>query len=149
MDRLLSDIELASLALAVLVFAVTLGLGYREVLERRGRPEAMTADDFHHYRRRDRRRSVGLSVLCVLALGIVVGSRTPPLIGGRPNPTFLAIWLVIFALIFALLTLSLVDWVALARYGKRKRAAMSRESLLRLREELEPHRNEGDAPDGH
>lgn len=79
---------------------------------------------------------MGLSVLCIVALGIVVGARTPYRNAGQPNPTFLLIWLGIFALVFVLLTLALIDWVALNRYAKRKRAAMSREHLTRLREEL-------------
>lgn len=127
MNRLLSDIELASVALAVVVLAVAALLGWSEWAERQARPRELSPEDEQHYRRRDRRRSTGLSILSVVALCIVVGSRTPLRVGQQPNPTFLVIWLAVFGQILALLTLAMVDWLDLRRFARRKKHAIGRE----------------------
>ena len=137
MNRLLSDIEPASLTLGVVIFAVAALLGSREWLDRVGRPSDLADDDRDHLRSRDRRRSVGVSILCVLALGIVVGSRLPIRVGPRANPWFLGVWLGIFGLILFLLGLTLVDWFDLRRYAERKKSAMGREHLSKLQAEIE------------
>ena len=149
MNRFLSDIELASLGLALVVFLISALLGYREWLDRQGRPTELGSIDRAHFARRDRRRSLGLSILCLLALGIVVGSRTPLRVGFAPNPFFLGIWLAIFGLILALLALALVDWFDLRRYALRKKQAIGREHLAIIRGEIDDWRNresQGDAP---
>ena len=137
MNRFMSDIEPASLALAAVILVVAALLGYGEWVDRRRRPAELTADDHAHFARRDRRRSTGLSILSLLALGVVVGSRTSPRVGVQPNPSFLAIWLLIFALIMGLLSLALVDWFDLRSYARRKKNAIGREHLARLRREID------------
>ncbi len=123
----MSDIELASLALASLVLAVAALLGYREWLDRRARSPQLAPEDLEHFAGRDHRRSLGLTILCLLALGIVVGSRTPIRVAMQPNPFFLALWLGIFFLILTLLSLAMVDWLDLRRYARRKKQAIGRE----------------------
>ncbi len=130
----MSDIELASLALASLVLAVAALLGYREWLDRQARPPQLAPEDVEHFGRRDRRRSLGLSILCLLALGVVVGSRTPIRVAMQPNPFFLALWLGIFGLILTLLSLAMVDWLDLRRYARRKKQAIGREQRAILHE---------------
>lgn len=127
MNRLLSDIEVASVALAVVVLAVAVLLGWSEWLDRQARPAELSPEDEQHYRRRDRRRSTGLSILCVVALCIVVGSRTPPRVDLQPNPTFLVLWLAVFGQILALLALAMADWIDLRRFARRKKHAIGRE----------------------
>lgn len=137
MNRFLSDIEPASLALASVVLLVAALLGYREWLDRQARPAEMPLEDVAHFHQRDRRRSTGLSVLCILALGIVIGSRTPIRVGMQPNPLFLAVWLIIFGLILMLLSLSMVDWLDLRRFARRKKKAIGREQLALLQSEID------------
>lgn len=146
MDRFLHEIEPASLALAGVILLVAALLGYREWVDRRGRSPRPSPEDRDHFRRRDRRRSVGLSILSLLALGVVVGSRTPIRADGRPNPVFLGLWLLVFALIAALLTLALVDWYDLRRYARQKKAAIGREQLSILQAEIEQWKGRGEVP---
>ena len=134
MNRLMSDIELASFALASLVLLVAALLGYREWLDRLARSSQPTPEDVEHFARRDRRRSLGLTILCLLALGVVVGSRTPIRVAMRPNPFFLGLWLGIFGLILTLLSLAMVDWLDLRRYARRKKQAIGREQRAILNE---------------
>ena len=141
-NRFMSDIEPASLALGVVILVVAALLGSSEWLDRLGRPTVLADDDRVHLQRRDRRRSFGLSILCVLALGIVIGSRLPIRNGPRANPWFLGIWLGVFCLILLLLGLALVDWVDLRRYAQRKKSAMGREHLLSLQSEIERWKNQ-------
>ena len=144
MNRLLSEIEPASLTLGVVILVVAAALGSREWLDRVGRPTDLTDDDRNHLRGRDRRRSAGVSILCVLALGIVIGSRLPIRLGPRVNPWFLGVWLGIFLLIFFLLGLALVDWVDLRRYAERKKILMGREHLAKLQAEIERWKRNGE-----
>lgn len=148
MHRFLSDIELASLALASVVLLVAGLLGYREWLDRLARSSSLAAEDRDHYQRRDRRRSVGLSILCFLALGVVVGSRVPIRQGIHANPWFLGIWLVIFGLIFVLLGLALVDWLDLKRYARQKKSAIGREHLTIIQAQIDRWKDE-DATEDH
>ena len=127
MNRIFTDLEPASLILAAVILIVAALLGYREWLDREARFPDLSAEDISHFQRRDRRRSLGLSILCILALGIVVGSRTPIRVGLHTNPWFLGIWLAIFGLIFVLLGLAFIDWVELRRFAQRKKTAIGRE----------------------
>ena len=151
MKQLMSDMELASLALAGLVLLVAVLLGYREWRDRQRRPWDLADEDLDHFQRRDRRRSAGLSVLCILAVGIVVGSRTPPRIGPQPNSAFLLIWLGIFALISLLLMLAMLDWVDLRRYAQHKKKAIGREHLAIIQADIDQWKAKqgegGEAPD--
>ena len=64
---------------------------------------------------------VGIAVLVLLAVGLVVGSRIPHKLGNRTNPQFLGIWLGVFLLIFFLLSLAMIDWLALRIFARRHR----------------------------
>ena len=149
MNRSIADIEAASLGLSFIVLVVAGLLGYRERLDRLGRTPSLNPEDFHHFRKRDRRRSLGLSILCLLALGIVVVSRTPIRVGLHANPWFLIIWLAIFGLISFLLCLALVDWFDLRRYAHRKKAAMGREHLTLIQDGIDRWKREIAAAETH
>jgi len=148
MNRFLSDIELASLGLALLLFLVTALLGCREWFDRQSRPRQLAPEDQEHFVRRDRRRSTGLSILCLLALGIVIGSRTPTRVGLQPNAVFLGIWLAIFGLIMVLLMLALIDWHDLRRYARHKKKAIGRErmTILHQIDSWKSRESDGDPP---
>lgn len=139
MERFLSEVEPASIALATVILGVAGLLGHREWLDRRARSPEQSHDDRDHLGRRDRRRSLGLSILCILAPGIVIGSRIPSRVGRAPNLLFLEVWLGIFALIMGLVSLALVDWFDLRRYARQKRSAIGREQITLLHNELSRH----------
>lgn len=137
------DIAVASLALASFILLVAGLLGWREWCDRRARPEELGPDDLDHFAHQDRRRAFGLAILCLLAIGVAVGSGMPSRLGNRPNPPFVLIWLAVFALICILLTLALSDWIALRHYARRLRREILRERIEILREEAR-RRNSGE-----
>jgi len=139
------DIAVASLALASFILLVVGLLGWREWSDRRGRPDDLGAEDAGHFADQDRRRYLGLIILCLLAIGVVVGSGMPARLGNRANPPFVAIWLAVFALISILLTLALSDWIALRRYARRQRREIHRERLEILQDEAR-RRDAGGGP---
>jgi hypothetical protein len=125
----------ASIGLAIGLTVVAGVLAWRQRHERRHREPDLSDADARHYARQDFRRAIAGSVMLLLAPGIVVAARIEPKLAGRPNLWFLAAWLAIFALIFVLLGLALLDWIATWRYARRHRRALARERLQFLREE--------------
>ena len=61
--------------------------------------------------------------------------RTPSRLGNRANPQFLAVWLGVFLLIFALLGLAMIDWLALRVFARRHRNQILRQRIEILQEE--------------
>lgn len=141
----MTDIATASVVLAGLVLAVATLLGLGEYRDRRGRAADLGVEDRRHYRLRDRRRALGIAILVALAAGLVIGSRLPSRVNGRANPQFLATWLAIFLLILGLLTLALIDWVALRLFARRHRDRIHRERVELLRDRGRPARPSGGA----
>ena len=143
----MSDMKTASLVLSSFVVLVMGLLAWRERTDRRSRSEELTPEDAQHFRSQDRRRTFGFFVLGLLAVGIVVGSRLPYKVDQRASRLFLAVWAVVFFLLFILLTLAMVDWFALRIFARRLRTRMNQERSAILRssktalEDHGPYRN--------
>lgn len=146
MDRLTTDIEFASLALTLIIVAIALILGWFERLERASRPEPSSDEDRDHYNRRDHRRSTGLTLLCLVGLGIFVGSRIPIHRDGTSNLAFVMLWLTIFSMIFALLALALKDWRELRLFARRHRQMIIRERWKIVEDEARRSRSAESRP---
>jgi uncharacterized membrane protein len=131
-----TDFQEACRALALGVVMIAAFLGLRQWYERKGREESESADDADHYRRQDVRRAVGVGMMLALAAEVFFGSWVEPWVGGRGNPRFVVVWLVVLSLITLMLVLALVDWYATRTYGRRRRKALFREQIEELREEL-------------
>jgi hypothetical protein len=125
-----------SLILAGTVLLIAAVLAWREHRDRRRRDPDLVAEDARHFRLQDLRRMFGVAIMALLAVGLVYGSRLDPKAGGRTNPAFVATWLILFVLIFGLLALALIDWIALRLYAGRARRAIARERVEILRDEL-------------
>jgi membrane protein implicated in regulation of membrane protease activity len=139
-----NQLGLSSLVLSIAVASIAVALGLRQWYERRVREADLGEDDRNYFVRQDLRRVFGVVVLLILAIGVLIGSRTAPQIAGHANLQFVAIWLVEFALIFLVLALALLDWLATRRYAQRQRRSMARERDEVLRGILgrtDPQRN--------
>ena len=154
------DLASTSLMVSMIVGGVAIALGLIQWSGSRNRDADLTEADARDFVRQDWRRGVGVVLMLLLALGIYVGSRIPPLIdtefpydlevrqsvralsgawvetwvGGHANPLFLAIWLAVIILLVVLLALAFFDWLATRRYAHRQRSSMARERLEILRE---------------
>ena len=145
----MSDIATASLVLSSFVVLVAGLLGWREWVDRRDRAEELSPEDARHFGHQDTRRTLGLVVMVVLAVGLVVGSRVPIKVDNRTNPQFLAIWLGIFVLILFLLSLAMIDWLALRVFARRHRNEILRERIEILKEESLRKKALGGGGNGH
>ena len=143
------DIATASLMLSSFVVLVAALLGLRERGDRRDRALELSPEDARHFAHQDSRRVLGLVVLVLLAIGLVVGSRVPHRVGNQTNPQFLAIWFGVFLLIFLLLTLAMIDWIALRIFARRHRNQILRERIELLREETRRKKAEGGGGNGY
>jgi hypothetical protein len=137
------DLPTASLALAAGLCLIALFLGLREWYERRARERSLSPADQVHFSRQDTRRWVGVGVLLAIALLVLFGSRTEPLVECRASLLFLVLWLAVLALLVLLFTLALVDWRATRAYGKRRRREILRESLEAIRSQAKEARAAG------
>jgi len=151
----MSDISTASVVLSSFVLLVAALLGWREWGDRRDRNPDLSPEDARHFGHQDTRRSMGIAVLGLLAVGLVIGSRIPSRIGNKANPQFLGIWFGVFLLILFLLSLAMIDWLALRLFARRHRNEILRERIEILKEEnrLKKARNtdgngHGDGPLG-
>jgi hypothetical protein len=126
---------IAAAGVVIGVTAIAGGLALRQWYERRHRETGLPEADTRHFARQDFRRSVVAVVMLLLALCIGVGSGLEPKLGGRPNVQFLAIWLAAIALIFVLVWLAILDWLATWLYGRRQRRAIDRERIALIRSE--------------
>jgi hypothetical protein len=145
----MSDIATASLVLSSSVLLVTGLLGWKEWSDRRGRNPDPSPEDARHFGHQDSRRLLGIAVMVLLAVGLVVGSRISPKIENRANPQFLTIWLGVFLLILFLLSLAMIDWLALRLFARRHRNEMLRERIEILREEASRKKATSGDGNGH
>ncbi len=122
--------------LALGMIGVVAGLVYWQWADRRGRGEDLSDEDRSHFTRQDWRRGVVALLMAIVAVGVYVGSTLPSLANGRPNLTFVAIWLGIFILILVLVVLALFDWLATQRYARRHRDAIVREGMRVFHDEI-------------
>jgi hypothetical protein len=122
--------------LALGVVAVALALSGWQWAEARGLPVDAPVPEQEHYARRKGRRTLTSYVMLGLALLILVGSNTDHRVQGQPNPVFVVVWLVAFALVFLLLSLAAIDWVSVRRFARYQRTLIVREGVDSLRREL-------------
>ena len=145
----MSDITTASLVLSSFILLVAALLAWREWVDRRDRALELSPEDARHFGHQDTRRSLGLVVMVLLAVGLIVGSRVPHKLGNQTNSQFLAIWLAIFLLISLLLFLAMVDWLALRIFARRHRGQILRERIEILKEEARRRNRQGSDGNGH
>jgi hypothetical protein len=141
--------EPASVLLAAVVLLFAAGLVWKERSDRSNRNPDLSPEDDTHFARQDTRRTLGIVVMGLLALGLVVGSRVEPRLANKANPAFLAIWLGVALLIFSLLGLAMVDWVSLRLYARRQRRVLARQRDELIREEYRRRREAGRDGNGH
>ena len=145
----MSEITTASVVLSSSVVLVAAFLGWREWSDRRDRAVDLSPEDARHFGHRDTRRTLGIVVMVVLAIGLVVGSRVPHKVGDQTNPQFLWIWLGVFLLILFLLSLTMIDWIALRVFARRHRNEILRERLEILQEENRRRKARERGENGH
>ncbi len=139
------SVTTASMALAVGIFSVAVGLLLWLRLERSNRGENLSEADLKYFARQDVRRNLGLGILLLLAQGFAISPQVERRVAGRPSLLFLAMWLVIFALVLFLLTLAFLDMMATRVYAKRHREAILRERralVSEIEQIAQRHRNE-------
>lgn len=146
-----TDFQEACRGLALGVTMIAAFLGLRQWYEYKGRGELDGPEEAAFYRRQDVRRGLGVAVMLTLAIEVFFGSSVEPQVGGRGNPRFVVVWLVVLSLIVVMLALALADWLATRAYGLRKRKAIFREQINELRETIRQRATErtgADAPEG-
>jgi hypothetical protein len=144
-----NSLALSSLVLSIAIGGIALSLGLHQWSEWRWRDADLANAERVYFFRQDLRRAVGVVFMLMIALGIFVGSRLPPILADFPydadlkqvirvnvhaNPQFLLVWLVVIVLLAILLALALSDWLATRRFAHRQRQSMARERLEILRE---------------
>jgi hypothetical protein len=142
------DLPSASLALACSLGAVAIFLGLREWYERNARDPDLSDVDYEHFQRQDRRRGMGIGVLLLLAMLLPLGSSLTPGPNSDENLSFLIIWILVLALVVALLVLAVLDWLATRTYARRHRKQILRESIESIRQSAQAE-NTRPARDGN
>jgi hypothetical protein len=122
-----ADPSIPSLVLAAIVLAIAGLLAARQWTDRKNRGDERSAAESDHFARQDARRFVGAAIMALTALGIVIGSRINHRVPGVPQRLFVATWIIVFVLIFVLLSLAWRDWMATFAYARRQRKAIAEE----------------------
>src|SRR5262249_15593032 len=73
-----------SLIVSVITTAIAVLLGLRQGWERHVRDDDLPEADLKHFFWQDLRRAIGVVLMLILAVGIYVGSRIPPIISDFP-----------------------------------------------------------------
>jgi hypothetical protein len=147
-----NDLNAASLILSACLCAVSLLLGLAEWYTRRGRGGELSEADLDHFWRQDRRRSVGIGILLLLALLLPLGSRLNPGPNAEENLSFFVAWILVLVLLVVLLFLAVIDWMATRAYAARHRKQILRESIEATRRSVHaanrPATRDSDGPAG-
>ncbi len=137
-----TDFQEACRALALGVTMIAAFLGLRQWYERKARGELDGPEEAAFFRRQDVRRWLGVGVMLALAIEVFLGASVEPRAGGRGNPRFVVVWLVVLSLIVVMLGLALADWLATRAYGLRKRKAIFRAQIDELRQTIRQRASE-------
>jgi hypothetical protein len=129
-DNLASD----SLAMSSGIALIAVYLGLRQWYERRAREPDLCDADRLYLSSQDVRRGLGVAVMLILAVGILIGARIEPRVGGRANLLYLEVWVTVIGLLIAMITLAGLDWLATSRYARRQRRAIAEERMKLLEE---------------
>jgi UDP-N-acetylmuramyl pentapeptide phosphotransferase/UDP-N-acetylglucosamine-1-phosphate transferase len=119
----------------------------RQWLDRRNRADDLTELDTTYFRRTDLRRGVGSALMFVIGLLMFSAARYPV---SKPEARVWGwTWIAVLVLLCALLVLSFFDWLAVWRYGRRKRSALRAEQRTfwkDLATRRQAHRQNGHPP---
>ena len=126
-----------SLALGGTVWLIAGLLAWWQARDRaRREDEVLSEPDALHFQRQDARRSRVSILMALLGLGLIIGTRLEPRVGGKANPLFLLTWLAVFSGVILLLMFALHDWAATRVYALRHRDAIHRQRMALLEAEL-------------
>lgn len=121
-----------SLVLAAAMTAIAVYFSIRQWRDRQRRGDSLSAADVLHFARQDARRWFGSAVMAMLAAGIVIGTRIVVNGDRTRGRLFLAVWVVVAALVGLLLVLALLDWLATIAFARRQRVELARERRAAL-----------------
>ncbi len=128
------------IASAVLLIAAT--FAYRQWAERARRSVELSEADRAHFARKDRRRLLGSFLMGLVSLGMFVGLSLMPTkpVDRASGKLFAWVWIGVIGLVFVLLTLALIDWLANRAYALRHRRALIEERRAVLEAEVRRRR---------
>ena len=112
------DLASTSLMISLGIALIAVFLGLRQWYETQARESDLSEFDRAYFARQDVRRGLGVALMLILAAGLSIGARIAPRVNGRANLTFVEIWLGEIALLFVLIALAGLDWLATRRYAR-------------------------------
>lgn len=113
--------------LIVVLLTLALAFGVRQWLDRRRRSDKLTAEDARYFRAQDARRGLGSFVMLLIALAMGWGLMIDPRGDARRGQRFVAVWVLVFALVLLLVALAWLDLWAIRRFARRQRLAILEE----------------------
>ena len=130
-----TELQSAIRGMGIGVSLIALFLGLRQWYENRARGD-LSDVDHRFYRRQALRRWLGVAVLGSVATLVIFGSRVEPRVGARGNLGFVALWMVVLALIGVTLGVAFWDSVATWRYARERRRELLRDHVDELRRHM-------------
>jgi hypothetical protein len=130
------DLASTSLMISLGIALIAVFLGLRQWYETQARESDLSEFDRAYFARQDVRRGLGVALMLILAAGLSIGARIAPRVNGRANLMFVEIWLGEIALLFVLIALAGLDWLATRRYARQYRRSMARERMKLLRDAI-------------
>lgn len=136
------------LVIATGVLLVSAVFAWRQWVERMNRASGLSEADRDYFRRKDRRRLLGTTILGVIGVGMFVGSLIDFRANKAAGQRFVVIWIGVALLVCISLILALIDWVATRDFAIRHRRELAEarrvlfDQELRLRS-LGPHATGG------
>ncbi len=123
----MNQVVIPGTVLAVAVTSLAVWFAGRQWLERKRRPEGLSAADLAYFRGKDHRRLAGSLVMGMVAAGMAVGLVVDPRRDVEAARVWVAAWSTVLCLLLVLLALASWDWLALQSYARRHRLALRRE----------------------
>jgi uncharacterized membrane protein (Fun14 family) len=113
------------LILATGVLILSSIFAWRQWVERVRREEELSVADREYFKRKDRRRFLGTSILALIGIGMAVGSLIDYRASKVAGQRFVAIWVGVAVLVCVSLVLAMIDWVANRDYALRHRRELA------------------------